>query len=433
MPTTRRLAAILAVDVAGYARLMSADEAGTHQRLRAHLRQFVDPKIREHQGRIVKNTGDGVLAEFLSVIDAVQCAAEVQRGMLDREAQLADEQRIKFRIGIKLGDVIVEDEDVFGDGVNVAARLEALAEPGGICVSRTVRDQIRDKLPYPLVDMGEQHVKNIARPVRAFALSVDAVSALPSPDLPRSTIQSSSAPRLSIVVLAFSNLSNDPEQEYLADAIADDLTTDLSRIAGSFVISRSTAFSYKGKSVDAKQLGRELNVRYVLEGSVRGSGDRVRVNAQLIDAETGAHVWAERFDREAGDVFNVQDEITGRVARALQSELIIAEARRCTDHPDVQDYIMRGFAALTKPISREIFAEAESFFEHALALDPHAAEAQVGLARVLISRTIAQLSSSKTADLERANDLVGLALKASPNSAWAHCVKGARAVGKGEI
>ena len=361
MSQTRRLAAILAADVAGYSRLMGVDEEGTHERLKAHLGQLVDPKIREHRGHIVKNTGDGMLAEFPSVVDAVRCAAEVQRGMIDREPEVSDERRIRFRIGINLGDVIADGGDIFGDGVNVAARVEALAEPGGICVSRVVRDQIRDKLPYPFEDRGEQSVKNIARPVRVYALRPEAVADLPVAGVPiavprhrRSAVaaigaaatavlviaitawwlwptmrssptppaavaavatsisQPLAAPRLSIVALPFTNLSDDKEQQYFADGITEDLTTDLSRIAHMLVISRNTAFTYKDKPVNTKQIGRELGVRYVLEGSVQRSGKQVRVNAQLIDAETDTHLWAVRFERDMGDLFALQNEITSR-------------------------------------------------------------------------------------------------------------------------
>jgi adenylate cyclase len=319
MPSVRRLTAILAADVAGYSRLMGADEEGTHERLKAHLRELVDPKISEHRGRVVKYTGDGLLAEFASVLDAARCAVEVQRRMIDREPEVAEERRIRFRIGVNLGDVIAEEHDIFGDGVNVAARLEALAEPGGICISRTVREQIRDKFPYSFEDLGEQSVKNIARPVRVYALRREAIADLPASSAPLATSvsQSAGAPRLSIVVLPFANMSGDPEQRYFADGITEDLTTDLSRIADMLVISRNSAFTYKDKPANAKQIGRELCVRYVLEGSVRRSGDRVRVNAQLIDAETDEHVWAERFDGDTGDLFAVQDEITSRIAVAL--------------------------------------------------------------------------------------------------------------------
>ncbi len=332
--------------------LLASDGGGRGRHARAsqgHFRQLVDPKIEEHRGHIVKNTGDGLLAEFASVVDAMRCAAEVQRGMIDREPEAPDERRIRFRIGVNLGDVIAEGGDIFGDGVNVAARLEALAEPGGICVSRMVRDHIRDKLPYRFEDGGEQSVKNIARPVRVYALRPEAISELPvagvpiavprhrrsaaaaiaaaatavviiavvgwwlwpatrSPPTPPAAVAATAAqplvaPRLSIVVLPFANLSDDREQQYFADGITEDLTTDLSGIANMFVISRNTALTYRNKPVDAKQIGRELGVRYVLEGSVRRSGNQIRVNTQLIDAETDAHLWAERFDRDMGDLF----------------------------------------------------------------------------------------------------------------------------------
>jgi len=266
----RRLAAILAADVAGYSRLMGADEEGTLNRLKAHRRQLLDPKIGEQHGRIVKTTGDGMLVEFSSVVDAVRCAVELQRAMVDRNAVEPEDKRITFRVGVNLGDVIADGGDIYGDGVNIAARLEALAEPGGICISHTVHDQVVDKLRYAFSDMGEQTLRNIARPVRAYALGEAAITRLPSvAGAPRPRAQRRRAtrprelPRLSIVVLPFANLSNNPDQEYFADGITDDLTTDLSRISGSFVIARNTAFSYKGKAVDARQIGRELGVRYV--------------------------------------------------------------------------------------------------------------------------------------------------------------------------
>ena len=425
MTATRRLAAILAADVAGYSRLMGADEEGTHERLQGHLDGLVNPKIAEHRGRVVKNTGDGLLAEFASVVDAVRCAAELQRAMIDREAGIAEDRRIRFRIGINIGDVLVEGDDIFGDGVNVAARLEALAEPGGIYISRMVRD-IRDKLAYAFEDLGEQSVKNIARPVRVYALRFAAVAALPAPTvqaaLPIS--QPAVAPRLSIVVLPFSNLSNDPEQEYFADGITEDLTTDLSRIMGSFVIARSTAFTYKGKQIDAKQVGRELGVRYLLEGSVRRSGQQVRVNVQLIDAETGAHLWADRLDRDTADLFTLQNEITGQIARALQFELAIADAGRVTEHPDALDYILRGRAAWWKSAYRSVNAEALCLFERAVALDPGAVEAQIWLALMVINRVHSFVSDAPDLDTFRADELIARALVVSPNHAWAHYVKG---------
>jgi len=467
MAATRRLAAILAADVAGYSRLMGADEEGTLERLKAHRRQLIDPKIAEHHGRIVKTTGDGLLAEFASVVDAVRCAAEVQRGMLDRRPDLPEEQRIRFRIGINLGDVIADGDDIFGDGVNVAARLEALAEPGGICVSGVVHDQIRDKLPYRFADRGEQNVKNIARPVRVYALHLDnrsasrertatprrrvigittglalvlalviAVSAwwlwpatkpAPTPAVAAATsiAQPLMAPRLSIVVLPFANLSNDPDQQYFADGITEDVTTDLSRIANSFVISRNTAFTYRNKTVDTKQIGRELGVRYVLEGSVRRSDRKLRVNAQLIDAETDAHLWAEQFDGDIGDLFALQNEITSRIAVALNLELTNREGARPTDNPDALDFILLGRAAYWKGInSRDRVNETLGLFERALTLDPHSVDAQSWAANTLASRAGNGWSASPAADLQRAEELVSQALSAAPRNWFAHYAKG---------
>jgi TolB-like protein/class 3 adenylate cyclase/Tfp pilus assembly protein PilF len=426
MASTRRLAAILAADVAGYSRLMGADEEGTLERLKAVRRQLIDPKITEHHGRIVKTTGDGLLAEFASVVDAVRCAAELQRGMIDREPDVPDERRIRWRIGINLGDVIADGGDIFGDGVNVAARLEALAEPGGICISRTVREQIRDKLPYPFEDKGERNVKNIARPVRVYALRPEAVAALPELSAPTTTpiLQPAVAPHLSIVVLPFANLSDDAEQQYFADGITEDLTTDLSRIAGMFVISGNTAFTYRNKPVDTKQIGRELRVRYVLKGSVRRSGNRLRVNAQLIDAETDAHLWAERFDRDTSDLFGVQDEITSRIAVALSLELPVVEAGRTTPDPNALDYILRGRAAMMKPPSRDNYAEVISLFERALALDPRSEETQSRLAIALASRALDLMAVAPAADIARAERLVGQALAESPRNPLAHYARG---------
>jgi class 3 adenylate cyclase len=294
MPSVRRLTAILAADVAGYSRLMGADEEGTHERLKAHLVGLVNPKIAEHRGRVVKSTGDGFLAEFASVVDAVRCAVEVQRGMVDREPEVPEERRIRFRIGVNLGDVIVEERNIFGDGVNIAARLEALAEPGGICISRTVRDHIRDRLPYAFEDLGEQQVKNFSRPVRAYrtpiAESAVAKTPLPLPDKP------------SLAVLPFQNMTGDPGQEYFVDGIVEEITTAISRLPWLFVIARNSTFTYKGRAVGVKQVARELGVRYVLEGSVRKAADRVRITCQLIDTMTSAHIWADRCDGALSDV-----------------------------------------------------------------------------------------------------------------------------------
>jgi TolB-like protein/class 3 adenylate cyclase/Tfp pilus assembly protein PilF len=425
MASTRRLAAILAADVAGYSRLMGADEEGTHERLKAHLRELVEPKIGEHSGRIVKNIGDGLLAEFASVVDAVRCAVEWQRAMVDREPGIPGDRRIRFRIGINLGDVIAEEHDIFGDGVNVAARLEALAEPGRLCISRMVRDQIRDKLPFTFEDMGEQSVKNIARPVRAFALRSRAVADLLAPSAPASLpiLQPAVAPRLSIVVLPFANLGNDPEQQYFADGITEDLTTDLSRIPDMFVISRNTAFTYQGKRVDTKQIGRELGVRYVLEGSVRRLRNQVRVNGQLIDAETDSHLWAERFDGDMSDLFALQDEITGRIANALGTELVGAEAGRSTANPDALDYILRGRATLNRGGGRENWAEATKMFESALTLDPSSISAKIWLALAIIGPVLDGVVDPGDADLKRAEELIEQALITSRDP-LAHLAKG---------
>jgi TolB-like protein/cytochrome c-type biogenesis protein CcmH/NrfG len=319
-----------------------------------------------------------------------------------------------------LGDVIAERDDIFGDGVNVAARLEALAEPGGICISRTVREQIRDKLYYPFEDRGEQSFKNIARPVRVYAVRPETVADVPAQpvaSIPRPDV----APRLSIVVLPFANLSDDREQQYFVDGITEDLTTDLSRIVDMFVISRGTAFTYRNSPVGTKQIGRELGVRYVLEGSVRRSGSRVRVNAQLIDAETSAHLWAERCDCTMADLFAMQDEITRWIAVALDRELVEAEAARPIEHPEALDYIFRGRSALSKR-SLGSYAEAISLFEYALALDPGSVEAQGLLAIALMGRVLDGMSN--TSDIVRAEELVGRALAASPRSPYAHYAKG---------
>ena len=462
----RRLAAILAADVAGYSRLMGADEEGTLARLKAHRRELVDPKVKEHRGRTVKLTGDGALVEFPSVVDAVRCAVEIQRAMADRNAETPEDRRIAFRIGVNLGDVIVDGDDIYGDGVNIAARLEGLAEPGGICVSGTVHDHIGDRLPYAFEDMGEQNVKNIARPVRAYALRPEGPAASSRPELParssrlgraiigaavaaalvaivgawwfwplakpsppQAVAAASSvapplvAPRLSIVVLPFANLSSDPEQQYFADGITEDLTTDLSRIAGMFVISRNSAFTYRSKPADARQIGRELGVRHALEGSVQRSGNQVRVNAQLIDAETGAHLWAERFDRDTGDLFAFQDEITRRIAITLNVELLNSEAARPTENPDAFDYILRGRAAQAKGGARENTAEAINLYERALALDPRSVDAQSRLAIALVSRGLSAAPEAEHADFERAEALINQALAAAPRYPLAHVAK----------
>jgi adenylate cyclase len=359
----RKLAAILAADVAGYSRLMGADEDGTLAQLRAHRRALVDPKIREHRGEIVKTTGDGMLVEFVSVVDAVRCAVEIQRGMAERNAGVPQNKRIEFRIGINLGDIIHQDKDIFGDGVNVAARLEGLAEPGGICISRSVRDPVRDKLGFTFEDMGEQALKNIAAPIHSYRVrfegaepaarappvfrppprrnlvaasviglaAVCAVAAIavsfwphrappPVPPQPVAAVQSAPLPlpdKPSIAVLPFTNIGGDTKQERLADGITEDVITDLSRYRELFVIARNSVMAYKGKAISVQQVGRDLGVRYVLEGSIQTSGDRVRVTAQLIEAATESHVWSEQYNRALDDIFDVQNEVTQKIAAAL--------------------------------------------------------------------------------------------------------------------
>jgi adenylate cyclase len=416
MAATRRLAAILAADVAGYSRLIGADEQGTLERLRAIRTEVIDPSIAAHSGRIVKTAGDGLLAEFGSTVDALRSAQEIQAGLPERNAGLAPENRIELRIGIHQGDIVVEDGDIFGDGVNIAARLEGLAEPGGICVSGRVQEDATGKLDIAFRDLGEQQLKNIARQVRAYA--IDAVP------IPPSGSAATSVPRLSIVVLPFANLNNDPDQQYFADAITEDLTTDLSRLGGTLVISRNTAFTYQGKRIDTRQIGRELGVRYVLEGSVRRSGDHIRINAQLIDAQTDAHLWAERFDGGIGDLLALQDEVTRRIAVALRLELAAFEAARPTDNPDALDYIFRGRAAFLKPKSPETNAERVSLFERALTLDPQSAEAQSQLATVLAARVLDNMTTSADDDIARAEMLAEQALASSPRSSVAHFAKG---------
>jgi adenylate cyclase len=370
----RRLAAILAGDVAGYSRLMGLDEEGTLASLKGHRRAVVDPKIAEHRGRIVKTTGDGILVEFASIVDAVRCAVDIQRQMAERNLQVPPERRIDFRIGLNVGDIIIDDKDIFGDGVNIAARLEALAEPGGICVSRAVRDEVRDKLEFSFEDMGDQQVKNIARPVpthricfesragEAIALAVSTSGT--APPLPQ---------KPSIAVLPFANMSGDPEQEYFSEGITEDIITNLSHNHSFFVISRSSSFTYKGPGVDIGKVGRELGVRYVLEGSVRRAGNRVRITAQLIEASTGHHLWADRFDRELADVFAVQDEIARSITGAIAPGILAAEInqaqRKRPDQLDAWDRTVKAHWHIRR-FTLEDVAEARRLLTEAISLDP---------------------------------------------------------------
>jgi TolB-like protein/class 3 adenylate cyclase len=490
----RRLAAIMAADVVGYSRLMGTDDEGTLARLKAHRRELGDPKIREHRGRIVKTTGDGMLVEFVSPVEAVRCAVEIQRGMVTRNADVPQDKRITFRMGINLGDVIAEEGDLFGDGVNVAARLETLCEPGGVAISRTVRDQIRDKLPFVFTDAGEHEVKNIARPVRVYALTAAAIEALPEaqpmgspqsvgrrgvagipaiaafaslivvaggiwwlhssditpfPPVVSATAdkQASSAalitavapsavlaklaaappPRMSIVVLPFTNLSGDPSQEYFADGFTENLTTELSRITGSIVIARTTASIYKGKALSARAIASELGVGYVLEGGVQKARNHVRVTAQLIDGETGAHLWAERYDRDSADFLQVQDEITNQIANALSLTLIQSEANRSwrehPSNPDSLDLTLRANALSNMPLSASGLTNIRPLYEQALELDPKNVDALVGLAWTYATEWGEGWNTDDAASQKRIDTYLTRALEINPRSASAYQVK----------
>jgi adenylate cyclase len=362
----RRLAAVLAADVVGYSRLMGADEEGTLAALKTCRRELIDPKITEHQGRIVKTTGDGVLVEFASAVDAVRCALDIQGGSVARNADIAADRRIVFRIGINVGDIIIDEGDIYGDGVNIAARIEPLAEPGAVCLSDNAYQQIKGKLPLDVTDMGEQQLKNIAQPVRVYRVRSDEGPASPRPAL-------SLPDKPSIAVLPFQNMSGDPEQDYFADGMVEDIISGLSRIKWLFVIARNSTFTYKGRAVDVKQVGRELGVRYVLEGSVRKAADRVRITGQLIDAATGAHVWAERYDRKFDDIFALQDEITLSVVGAIEPSLRLAEVERVKrKRPDSLDAYDLALQAQPDVFSRmpERAAKALLLLERALAFDP---------------------------------------------------------------
>jgi TolB-like protein len=358
----RRLAAILAADVAGYSRLMGADEEGTHAALKVYRHEIIDPKIAEHRGRLVRIIGDGLLVEFASVIAAVRWAVEVQRAMGERNAGLPQEKRIEFRMGINAGDIIIDGTDIWGDGVNVAARLETLAEPGGICVSGRVQEDVHGSLEIAFEDIGEQQLKNIVRPVRVYRVRLKgATKAAPAqPHKP------------SIAILPFNNMSGDPEQEYFADGMVEEITTALSRTRWLFVIARNSSFTYKGRAVDVKQVGREMGVRYVLEGGVRKSADRVRITAQLIDASTGAHLWADRFDGSLEDIFELQDQVTASVVGAIAPRLEQAEVERAKHKPteslDAYDYFLRGIASLHS-WTKESNDEALRLFNKAIELD----------------------------------------------------------------
>jgi TolB-like protein/class 3 adenylate cyclase len=420
----RKLSAILAADVAGYSRLMHDDEEATHTRLTALLTGSVSPAITEHGGRIVKNTGDGFLAEFSSTVEAVRAAVQFQDRIAKLTLNEVEERRIAFRVGVNIGDVIVEPHDIFGDGVNVAARLESIAEPGGICISSAAYDQVRGKVGVEFADLGEQNLKNIARPVRAYTFVRDRPSL--ATEVEPASPGSFSPPRLSIVVLPFTNLSGDPEQDYFVDGVTESLTTDLSRMSGSFVIGRHTAFTYKGKAVGLKKIGRELNIRYVLEGSVQRSGNRLRVNVQLVDAQTANHLWAERFDKPIADLFDMQDEIVSRLANTLNAQLMAAEARRAENalHPDAIDLIFQGRASFNKGQTYENLTKAHDFFERALARDPGNVDALVGAAVVDLSIGVVFLTDDRAARFAAVEAALTKALSLAPDFAWAHLALG---------
>jgi TolB-like protein/class 3 adenylate cyclase len=371
--STRRLAAILAADVVGYSRLMGADEEGTLERLKTHRRELIDPKIAEHRGRIVKTTGDGMLVEFASAVDAARCAVEVQRDMAERSVGVQQNKRIEIRIGIHVGDIIIDGDDIFGDGVNIAARLEGIAEPGGIAISGAAHEQVRDRLPYAFEDGGEQSMKNIARPVRVYrVLANGSATASPIAMPPTADVQLTLPDKPSIAVLPFLNMSKDPEQEYFADGIVEDIITALSRFKSLFVIARNSTFAYKGRSPDIRQVGRELGVRYVLEGSVRKASGRVRITGQLIESETGRHLWADRFESSLEDIFELQDQMTTSVVGAIAPKLGQAEMERAKRKPvenhDAYDCFLRGMANMYEQ-TKESWEEALRLFCHAIELD----------------------------------------------------------------
>jgi adenylate cyclase len=420
---TRKLAAILAADVVGYSKLAGSDEDRTLARLRALRSDLIDPTIAVHNGRVVKRTGDGSLVEFRSVVDAVRCAMEVQNGMIERNAGLPPERRIEFRVGIHLGDVVEEsDGDLMGDGVNIAARLEGIAKPGAICLSEDAYRQVKARLDLAVSDLGSTELKNIAEPVRVYSLEVGKpaqakpvteakppepkkrsalaplaagvavllivigggtwyfLSATRTAPVATNALVRAEAAHLSIVVLPFTNLSNDPSQDYFADGITENLTTDLSRIRNSFVIARNTAFTFKGKNIDAKAISNELGVRYVLEGSVQRDQNRVRINAQLIDGETGAHLWADRFEEDVSNLFKLQDQVVARLANTLRYELVRAEAEKYagSKNPDAIDLAMRGRALLWPPFTKDKIDTARTWFEKALKFDPNSSDALAG-------------------------------------------------------
>jgi adenylate cyclase len=419
----RRLAAILAADVAGYSRLMGEDEAGTLARLRTYRRELIDPQIAEHKGRVVKTTGDGLLLEFPSVVEAVACAVTVQRGIAEQNAGIPEDQQIVFRVGVNLGDIIVDGDDIHGDGVNVAARLEALAEPGGICISGTVRDHIGDRLTLVFDDLGDQNIKNIARPVNVYRVRfADA----PLPPKPSAALALPDKP--SIAVLPFHNMSNDPDQEFFGDGIAEDIITALSRYPSLFVIARNSCFTYKRRAVDMKQIRRELGVRYILEGSLRKSANRIRVTAQLVEAVMGNNVWAEHYDRDLADIFAVQDEITHAVTIAIAPAIAGAEQQRAMRKPpgnlDAWGAYQQGLWYLSKA-NADDNATAEKLFQQAIDLDPTFTGGYTGLAWAKIAAGGVHLTGNLADLMKSAEALARQAIAIDHNDPETHvCLSG---------
>jgi adenylate cyclase len=434
MTEKRKLAAILAADVVGFSRMTGADEDRTLARLRALRSDLIDPTIAVHNGHVVKRTGDGALVEFRSVVDAVRCAIEVQNAMIERNAGVPVERRIEFRIGIHLGDVVEEaDGDLMGDGVNIAARLEGIAEPGAICLSEDAFRQVRARLDLAVSDKGEVRLKNIAQSIRVYSLEVgvpaEAKSATPTESAApeKTSVELAPPDKPSIAVLAFQNMSGDPEQEYFADGITEDVITDLSKVGGLIVIARNSSFAYKGKAVDIRVIARELGVRSVLEGSIRRAGNRVRITAQLIDAETGGHLWADRFDRELSDIFAVQDEVTRKIVDALKIKLTPGEAARLdaieTTDSKAHDLFLAGREALWGTIrNRETFERSTDLFEKAIGEDPSYGEPYAGLAFAQILNWQFHWTDDWSQSLEKAERDLDLALQKSPRVAFVHYI-----------
>jgi adenylate cyclase len=420
MSAPRKLAAILAADVAGYSRLTGIDEEGTLKRMRKLRRELINPAASLHRGRIVKTTGDGILIEFPSVVDAVRCALDVQREMDSRNSDSPVEQRIEFRVGINLGDVVIEGEDLLGDGVNIAARLEGISEPGGICISDAAYHQVRDKLDVNFEDAGEQQLKNIARPVRIYRLRSDrsfaqSKPALPLPDKP------------SIAVLPFDNLSDVPEHAFFADGVSEDLTTALSRLRWLFVIARNSAFAYKDKAVDVRTIARELGVRYALEGSVRTAGGRIRITGQLIDAESGKHIWAEKYDRKLDDIFAVQDEITAHIVAAIEPHLYAEEGYRAAgqtpESVDVWGLVVRAIDLVNR-FGRPENEEAQRLLRRAIEIDPRYARAHAILAWAIWWATHYHYVPERSAGFSQSTEHAETALRLDQNEPWARLVVG---------